>query len=63
MEQENKEIPYIYKWRSKNKKRYLEISRAGSAKYYEKNKESKKAYARAYYHQKKIEKYEADKIE
>ena len=40
----NEEPPYIYKWRNKNKERYLEISRAGSAKYYETNKEKKKAY-------------------
>ena len=50
------EIPYIYRWRNKNKQRYLEISRTGSAKYYEANKEKKKAYALEYYYRKKEEK-------
>lgn len=49
------EIPYIYGWRKRNKARYLEISRAGSAKYYELNREKKKAYALEYYYRKKKE--------
>lgn len=57
MEKDNiEDTPYIYRWRIKNKQRYLEISRAGSAKYYESNKEKKKAYALAYYYRKKAEK-------
>jgi len=57
MENKNaEEVPYIYRWRSQNIDRYRAISREGSAKYYEKNKEKKKAYAIAYYHRKKCEK-------
>jgi hypothetical protein len=57
MEIKNEEQkPYIYRWREANKERYLEISRKGSSKYYEKNKEKKKAYAREYYQRKRSEK-------
>jgi hypothetical protein len=53
MEQKVQELPYIYKWRIKNKDRYLEISRAGNKKYYAKNVDKRKAYYREYYQRKK----------
>ena len=54
---------YIYRWRDQNKERYLEISRVGSSKYYQKNKDKKKAYAIAYYHRKRAEQKEREKNE
>ena len=63
MEIQNDELkPYIYRWREQHKERYLEISRLGSSKYYEKNKEKKKAYSLAYYHRKRAEKLALENI-